>query len=182
MVVDKSSGRVRGGRDQFNWDTIEDKYRENYLGHSLKAPRGKWQEGKDLIWYTKKKPGSADDVVDDKQLKLQQEIAMVQQKEAELLLAAQAKPAPSTMDMFKKFVLLSSEEQQKVNKQVIRYDTTTRAERREENSKEKDKRYRRRSVSRSKSPSKRSSKQYSYRSRHRSRSYDDKYPRRSYDK
>jgi hypothetical protein len=134
MVVDKSSGRVRGGRDQFNWDTIEDKYRENYLGHSLKAPRGKWQEGKDLIWYTKKKPGSADDVVDDKQLKLQQEIAMVQQKEAELLLAAQAKPAPSTMDMFKKFVLLSSEEQQKVNKQVIRYDTTTRAERREENS------------------------------------------------
>ncbi|KAI9313224.1 kinase phosphorylation protein-domain-containing protein [Dichotomocladium elegans] len=73
---------VRGGKDQFSWEDVkEDKYREYYLGHSLMAPVGRWQKGKDLTWYSKESK-------DDKDRLHRDELARIKEAEAEAMAVA----------------------------------------------------------------------------------------------
>ncbi|KAI9596696.1 kinase phosphorylation protein-domain-containing protein [Syncephalis fuscata] len=76
-------GGTRGGRDQFSWDQVkDDKDRECYLGHSLMAPIGRWQKGRDLLWYTKDKQGDDQEAV---RRQRQLEIQAIKDAEADAL-------------------------------------------------------------------------------------------------
>ncbi|KAJ3057090.1 hypothetical protein HK097_000554 [Rhizophlyctis rosea] len=78
-------GGTRGGQGLFKWEEVkDDKHRENYLGHSLNAPVGRWQKNRDLNWYGKANEQTQADV--------DAELAEIKRQEAEALAEALGGP------------------------------------------------------------------------------------------
>jgi hypothetical protein len=92
-------GGTRGGQAEFKWaDVSADKDREvcvfpsvtssseqfpspqNYLGHSINAPTGRWQKKKDVHWYNRELKSSQDERAE--------EIRKIKEAEAEALSVA----------------------------------------------------------------------------------------------
>ncbi|KAF8467992.1 kinase phosphorylation protein-domain-containing protein [Russula ochroleuca] len=74
-------GGTRGGQAEFKWsDVSADKDRENYLGHSINAPTGRWQKNKDVHWYNRDLKSSEEQRAE--------EIRKVKEAEAEALSVA----------------------------------------------------------------------------------------------
>ena len=82
----QTRGGTRGGAAEFNWNDVkkDEKYRENYLGSSVKASVGRWQQNKDINWYSKKPAEKQSKSAAAAKAK---EIAQLKQEEAEHLAA-----------------------------------------------------------------------------------------------
>lgn len=81
----------RGGRADFKWEDVkQDSQRENYLGHSLMAPVGRWQKGRDLNWYAK----SDNPAIQSATESLAEEKRRIKEAEEDAMLAAMGLPVP----------------------------------------------------------------------------------------
>ncbi|KAK7728039.1 hypothetical protein SLS63_006890 [Diaporthe eres] len=87
----------RGGVN-FSWDEVANSaHRENYLGHSLKAPVGRWQQGRDLGWYAKadaSDPNSNETEEEAKARRRREEIQKIKEAEEDAMAAALGLPPP----------------------------------------------------------------------------------------
>ncbi|KAM7208770.1 Kinase phosphorylation domain containing protein [Naviculisporaceae sp. PSN 640] len=85
----------RGGVN-FSWEEVATSaHRENYLGHSLKAPVGRWAKGRDLNWYAKADSSAANPGETDQEREArerQEEIRKIKEAEEDAISRALGLP------------------------------------------------------------------------------------------
>ncbi|KAI1080640.1 hypothetical protein F5B20DRAFT_538417 [Whalleya microplaca] len=95
-----SSIRKSGSRGgvNFNWDDVAGStHRENYLGHSLKAPVGRWQKGRDLNWYARPDAAGASSTETEEEREARErkeELKRIKEAEEDALARALGLPPP----------------------------------------------------------------------------------------
>jgi hypothetical protein len=137
----------------FDWEAVKsDKYRQNYLGHSLMAPIGRSQESKNLLWYTKGAVVSQSKVGTDEITKLQEEIAMVRKKETDLLTSQQSALVSNVkvLETLQNISVSPSMKREKEYSKENRYNSKKQDS--DKDNKNKKEGYQRRRSSRSRSP------------------------------
>ncbi|OWT41993.1 hypothetical protein C362_00361 [Cryptococcus neoformans Bt1] len=86
MYDGPTRGGTRGGQGDFRWSAVaNDKHRENYLGHSINAPVGRWSKHKDIHWYNREV--SEDDTAKAARERAE-EVQRIKQQEEDALAAA----------------------------------------------------------------------------------------------
>jgi hypothetical protein len=88
----------RGGTGDFKWSDVQSSsHREHYLGHSLMAPVGRWQKGRDLNWYANSQKDDAhegESAEDQAARQRAEEIKKIKEAEQDAMARALGLPVP----------------------------------------------------------------------------------------